>query len=223
MLASIKLLIKKFPEDELYQDKIKRLKENIITLRTYTSYFDKAISENITRELEPQELDLVVAKFFKVISLDTGMNKVTVQEPEVNGGDLFTVPMHSSEWATILFNLYTNSLKAIKRADHKEGKIWIRIGKQNGKIYLEFLDNGDGIPEENKERVFEPFFTTSTSASHFAAEEDEVLGTGLGMKIVKDIIDAYGGEIEVVDAHPGYSTNIRIELPEASEIEMENL
>lgn len=220
--ASTKLLSKKYKEDNEYQNKIAGLLDNVRTLRTYTSYFDKAISENITRELVPQEVPLVVSKFFKVVSLDSGLNQVEIQPTEIKGTDLFTIPMHSSEWATILFNLYTNSLKAIKRSKIDNGKVWLRIGKENGLVYLEFLDNGDGIPDENRDRVFEPFFTTSTSAGHFADEQDEILGTGLGLKIVKDIINAYDGSIEVVDAPSDYRTSIRIELPEATEKDLEN-
>lgn len=220
--ASTKLLSKKYKDDREYQEKISGLLDNVKTLRTYTSYFDKAISENITRELVPQEVPLVVSKFFKVVSLDSGLNQVEIHPTEISGADLFTVPMHSSEWATILFNLYTNSLKAIKRSKIGVGKVWLRIGKERDNIFLEFLDNGDGIPEENRDRVFEPFFTTSTSAGHFADEQDEILGTGLGLKIVKDIVDAYGGSIEVVDAPSGFSTNFRIELPEATEKDLED-
>ena len=221
--ATTKLLAKRFPEDVSYQKSIQALLDNVKTLRTYTSYFDKAISENITRELVPQEVPLVVSRFFKVISLDSGMNKVEIVSPEVKGGDLYTIPMHSSEWATILFNLYTNALKAIKRTQRPDGKVWMRIGREDSSIYLEFMDNGDGIPEENQTRIFEPFFTTSTAAGHFADEQDDVLGTGLGLKIVKDIIDAYGGSIEVVDAPKEFSTNIRIELPEATDKDLDKL
>ena len=221
--ASTKLLAKRFMEDVSYQQKIQALLDNVKTLRTYTSYFDKAISENITRELVPQEVPLVISRFFNVISLDSGMNKVEIISPEINGVDLYTIPMHSSEWATILFNLYTNSLKAIKRAQREDGKIWMRIGREDSNVFLEFMDNGDGIPAENQARIFEPFFTTSTAAGHFADEQDDVLGTGLGLKIVKDIIDAYDGSIEVVDAPSGFSTNIRVELPEASEKDIEKI
>ncbi|MBD3636601.1 MAG: ATP-binding protein [Crocinitomicaceae bacterium] len=220
--ASTKLLSKRYPDDKDYQNKIQQLLNNVKILRTYTSYFDKTVSENISRELVPQEVPIVIERFFNVVSLDSGLNETEILPIEIGAGDLYSVPMHSSEWATILYNLYSNSLKAIKRAGN-EGKILMRIGEEDGRIFLEFIDNGDGIPEENRERIFQAFYTTSTAASHFATEEDEVLGTGLGLKIVRDIIEAYNGEIEVMDAPKGFSTCIRIELPKASDKDMEKL
>ncbi len=221
--ASTKLLAKKYPDDAKYQERIQRLLENVKTLRVYTAYFDKTVSENVTRELVAQEIPVVVTKFFKIVSLDSGLNKTTILPIEINGGEIYSIPMHSSEWATILYNLYTNSLKAIKRAQVNDGKILIRIGEENENIYVEFIDNGDGIPEDKQDKIFDAFYTTSTSAGHFADEEDEILGTGLGLKIVKDIITAYKGEIEVIDAPSNYSTCIRIELPKASENDIEKL
>ena len=90
-------------------------------------------------------------------------------------------------------------------------------------VFLEFMDNGDGVPEKNRDKIFQAFFTTSTAAGHFANEEDEILGTGLGLKIVRDIIEAYNGEIEVMDAPKGFSTCIRIEIPKASDKDMEKI
>lgn len=221
--ATVKLLAKKFPNDKTYQDRITRLKDNVKTLHTYTSYFDKTVSENVTRELAPQELPVVVGQFFNVISLDNNKKKTKILPIVTKGDDLYTTPMHSSEWATILYNLYTNALKAIKRAEPEQGQILMEIGRDDGMVYLEFNDNGDGIPEDKREEIFDAFYTTSTSSGHFADEDDELLGTGLGLKIVKDMIDAYNGNIEVVDPEKGFKTCIRIEIPEATEKDLENI
>ncbi|WP_412561413.1 sensor histidine kinase [Winogradskyella sp. MIT101101] len=223
ILATVKILAKKFPDDKTYQDRITRLKDNVKTLHTYTSYFDKTVSENVTRELAPQELPVVVGQFFNVISLDNTKKKTKILPIVTKGDDLYTIPMHSSEWATILYNLYTNALKAIKRAEPEQGQILMEIGRDDGLIYLEFNDNGDGIPEDKREEIFDAFYTTSTSSGHFADEDDELLGTGLGLKIVKDMIDAYNGNIEVVDPEKGFKTCIRIEIPEATEEDLENI
>lgn len=64
--------------------------------------------------------------------------------------------MHKSEWSSILYNLYTNSRKAIKRAN-REGSILVEVGIDDGNTFIKFHDNGDGIPEENKNRIFNPF------------------------------------------------------------------
>jgi signal transduction histidine kinase len=61
-------------------------------------------------------------------------------------------------------------------------------------------DTGQGIPEELRRRIFQPFFTTKET------------GTGLGLSIVSGIISSYGGAIDV-ESEPGRGTTFTIRLP----------
>ncbi|WP_439879708.1 ATP-binding protein [Pontibacter sp. MBLB2868] len=196
--------------------------KNVTILRTYASYFDEAISENVVRELVPQEITDVVNTFVEVIRPDVEKLSIDVSVPEYDDPDLYTISMHPSEWSSILFNLYSNAKKAIGRKGAK-GRIEIRLGRIDHKIFLEFSDNGDGIPEEFQDKIFDAFFTTSSPVGHFSNEIDEATGTGLGLKIVFDIISAYKGNIELVSPSEGFNTCFRIEIPEASEEEIEKL
>ncbi len=102
-------------------------------------------------------------------------------ETDVKGYDIYTMPMHGSELASILFNFYSNALKAIRRAKPEQGRILIRCGQEDKIVYIEFCDNGDGIPEELHERIFNPFFTTTTlSVAPF-----------FGPRIGQNKVDAY--------------------------------
>lgn len=188
------------------------LDDNIKAFTSYTSYFDKAISRNVIRELESIELRDVVKDFHRVIENDLVRSKIDFQKPEFDDYGLFTVPMHPSEWASILFNLYTNSKKAIIRS-RNEGKMFIRSGKNEKLVFLEFSDNGDGIPKANEDVIFNAFFTTTSAANHSSTENDSLVGTGLGLKILRDIVEGYGGEIFVVSPPAGYMTTIRVEIP----------
>lgn len=190
-----------------------RLETNIKSFTAYTSYFDKAISRNVLRELQPIELRDAVNDFKDVVKNELERTGIILHKPVFNGFDLFTTPMHPSEWSSILFNFYTNSKKAIKRKGVK-GELAIAAGRENGLVYLEFSDNGDGIPKKDEENVFNAFFTTSSAASHTASDADTLTGTGLGLKIVRDIIESYGGSIFVNPAPENFSTTIRVELPE---------
>lgn len=198
-----------------YKDVYERtelLETNVKSFSAYTSYFDKTISRNVHRELEPIELRDVVRNFEMVISNDLERASINMLKTKYEGYDLFTLPMHPSEWASILFNLYTNSKKAIKRAK-SQGEIFIKCGKEDNIVYLEFSDNGDGISKENEDNIFNAFFTTSTASNHTADDATALTGSGLGLKIVRDIIEFYNGEIYVTTPTDGFNTTIRIEIP----------
>jgi len=198
-----------------YKDVYKRtelLEINVKSFTAYTSYFDKTISRNVHRELERIELRDVVRSFSNVIKNDLLRAGIEFAPPIFNGYDLFTVAMHPSEWASILFNLYTNSKKAIKRQKSR-GKIFIKCGEEEKNVYLEFSDNGDGIAKVNEDNIFNAFYTTSTAANHTVDDATALTGTGLGLKIVKDIIEFYNGEIYVKTPEEGYKTTFRIEIP----------
>ena len=191
----------------------KRVKSNLNGLSTYISYFEESFSENVQRELKPIELRTIVHALKKTLDADISKRRIEFVEPIFQGYNLYTIPMHKSEWASILFNFYTNARKAINRAN-VEGRIFIECGKKHNKwVYLEFSDNGDGIPLEKRDKIFNAFYTTSIPVGKIAKHHEEMTGTGLGLKIVRDIITSYGGTIFVKEPTKGYNTTIRIELP----------
>lgn len=202
------------------KESLLNLKENFNRFKTYTSYIDNTITQNVNREKQPQNIRKLIAEFKKIISFELNSLSVEFVE-EFYGYDLYTDSMHPSEWSSILYNLYTNSKKAIKRASQEKGIIKIIGGKENGKIYLEFMDNGDGIPDKNQDRIFDAFFTTSSPGSSDSSKNESITGTGLGLKIVKDIILAYYGNINVIEPDPEFKTCIRIEIPEATKETLE--
>jgi hypothetical protein len=136
--ADIKYLKNAVKDYREVYERTELLETNIRSFSSYTSYFDKTISRNIIRELEPIELRIVVRRFISIIQNDLKRAEIEFIEPEFKGYDLFTIPMHPSEWASILFNLYTNSKKAIYRKRCK-GKIFIECGIENANVYLEFF------------------------------------------------------------------------------------
>lgn len=199
------------------------LDENFASFSTYMSYFDNVISLNIIKELKPIELRSVVRPFIKSLRNDAIKSGIEFIEPVFKGYNLYTKPMHPSEWSSILFNFYTNSKKAIKRIGD-EGKILIECGATDNFIYLEFSDTGDGISKDNEEKIFDEFYTTTSQVTLDSIEfKNEITGTGLGLKIVKDIVSSYKGNIMVVSAKGDYSTCIRVEIPRANDKEIKEL
>ncbi len=206
----LKRLAKNNEELEEYID---ALDLNTKRFVSYIDYFSQTIRENIVRELKPIELGEVVHRFVtstKPLALQRGV-KI---DSQVKGFDLFTKEMHESEWSSILSNLYSNSIKAIKRAG-VEGEILITVSSKKNNLLLSFQDNGDGISENLSGDIFEPFITIS-STNRSDKYRDDQSGLGLGLKIVRDTLNSYGGTIEVVEPDKGFSTRFNILIPKMS-------
>lgn len=206
------------------QEALKRahiLKDNFSSFNDYTSYFNDVVSQNLIRDIKPINMRHVIKKFVDTMKLDAEKANVELVEPYFSKDWLYTKPMHPSEWSSVLFNFYTNSKKAIQRAK-SDGKILIECGEENDMIYVEFSDNGDGIDEGKEEQVFDEFYTT-TNVDNFEMldQNTEILGTGLGLKITKDIIKGYRGNIFVTSAKNDYSTCLRVEVGKATDKELD--
>ena len=111
--------------------------------------------------------------------------------------DLPRVRGFAGELNQIWGNLIDNALDAVAQA----GRVEILAGRRDGRILVSVADNGPGIPGEIRDRIFEPFFTTKPAG----------LGTGLGLDIVRRLVQHNDGEIEV-ESQPG-KTEFRVSLP----------
>ncbi|PQA97907.1 hypothetical protein B0A69_00145 [Chryseobacterium shigense] len=218
---NIAYLIEKLNNDQVIMNRLSILQANVESFQTYTSYFDSVISQNVNRNLKPIDIRRTVDQFSKAIESDLNKNNIKLLKPIIEGNYLFTCPMHPSEWSSILFNLFTNSKKAIRRSNNL-GQIEIECGKYDNKVFVKFSDTGDGIKEEIRERIFDEFFTTSLPNTFDNLDSsNENIGTGLGLKIVKDIISSYRGKIYVDEPKDGFSTTIYLEVPLATDKELD--
>jgi signal transduction histidine kinase len=73
---------------------------------------------------------------------------------------------------------------------------------ENGRVRIAFEDNGPGIPDEIKDKILQPFFTTKKGTE----------GTGLGLSITHDIMKAHGGELRI-ESTIGKGSEFVIQLP----------
>lgn len=189
------------------------LNRHLETMFAYTQFFNITVSENLNRSLGPVDVLEIVDKFHTTIENDLERQQISYNFHPFSF-TLMTGPMHEAELISVLFNLYTNSRKAIIK-NNQPGSILITAGIDNQTVWLCFQDNGIGVPDENRERIFDAFFTTSTPASFESDEKTKLTGTGLGLKIVKDIVTTRGGRIFLETPDAGYNTNFKIILPRA--------
>ena len=102
----------------------------------------------------------------------------------------------------VMMNVVSNAIKYTPDG----GRIAISAGRNPLRVWMEVSDNGIGIPEADRPRIFERFYRVDKARSR------ESGGTGLGLSIAKEIVDRHEGIIALVD-RPGPGTTIRIELP----------
>ena len=189
------------------------LNRHLETMFAYTRFFNITVSENLNRNLGPVDVFEIMDRFHNTIKDDLDRQQILFDfVPSVF--DLMVGPMHEAELISVLYNLYTNARKAIIK-NNQPGAILVTAGIDDRNVYLCFQDNGIGVPEEYKERIFDAFFTTSTPASFSADEKTKLTGTGLGLKIVRDILMTRGGKIFLEAPDTGFKTNFKILLPRA--------
>lgn len=200
---------------------IERLRRQFGLTRAYAGYFGSMMTSNASRNLEPIDLYQMVLEFEDAMQAMMGRRGYTLEVQRPSEYDIYTVPMHASEWSAILLNLLTNAIKATHRA-RRPGRFLIRVGFEGvDRVYLDFSDDGDGIPQEIRTKIFEPFFTTTPAPEARASDAAHALGTGLGLKIVADTVDAVEGSVQIIDPPEGYVTCVRIAVPAGSPPEID--
>ena len=101
----------------------------------------------------------------------------------------------------VITNLVKNSIQAIEKKNSEKPRIEVRVFSENKHIFITVSDNGSGISEENKIKVFEPKFTTKSS------------GMGLGLAMVKNIVETYKGSISLQSIE-GKGTTFTVSIPQ---------
>jgi signal transduction histidine kinase len=102
----------------------------------------------------------------------------------------------------LLDNLVTNGIKFTPAG----GRVHVSVRDAPGRVVLGVADTGIGIAATDRDQIFERFFRTDR------ATRRAIPGSGLGLAVVKAIVDAHGGTIAVTGA-PGAGTTFRVELP----------
>ena len=147
-----------------------------------------------------------VMKRFEGFAKDHGIN-VTWSA----SADAETPALPPAVYSGVLLNLYTNAIKAVLSVTSsvRDPKVAIRAWNEHGKHFLEVSDNGVGIPPALRKRIWEPLYTTTSDTGNPLGS-----GMGLGLTLVKQVVEDVGGKITLADAPPpGFRTCFRVAFP----------
>jgi two-component system sensor histidine kinase PilS (NtrC family) len=160
--------------------------------------------ETLLRHLRPSagqattvQLQPLVASTVRLLATEACQGDSGCLDGEVPEG--LTVCADEGHLQQILWNLGINALRH-GQAGVKGGGIIRAFYPEDDRTRIEVLDRGPGIPAHNRERIFEPFYTTAVG------------GTGLGLGLVRELTEANHGRI-TVEQRPGGGTCFAVELP----------
>lgn len=138
--------------------------------------------------LQPELLEDIISEGIKNVGRRSEEHEIIFENPD----DLVVAKIDARLVMQVIINLVDNAVKYTP----KGSEIRISTSCRNGWIYVEVADNGKGIPDEQKKRLFDMFYTVNNELG------DSRRGLGLGLPLCKSIIEAHGGKIEVRDNFP---------------------
>lgn len=170
------------------------LNQAVRALDIIQKFTDFARPFNIKSPKENVILSEVFQDVRELVSSEFQRSEVKLIHNLTNGVSVMANRRHIEE---ILSNLIINACHAM---GEKGGQVSVTAEASNKKVKIEVSDTGPGIPKENLEKVFKPFFTTKGPK-----------GSGLGLYITKQLVERNGGKIKV-DSKLGKGTTFRLEL-----------
>ena len=176
--------------------KLHRLIENLLSFSAWQK-------ESVGLDLTDFRLRPLVKQVLEAQQLTVVSQRVRL---EVKVEDL-TLRADRGKMRLIIENLLSNAIKY----SPKGGTVYLHASKQDTQLVIDVADAGNGIPEEERARVFEAFYTGRPPAGV------QVKGTGIGLSVVLEFVNAHGGTIEIVDGeYPGAHFRIRMPLLSAT-------
>ncbi len=201
------LLEKHAKKDKKFLEVSEKVQKNIANISGYVDYtklFIKNINSPIKNDIKAKPRIRHAIKTFSKFATDREY-KIDL---EVSSGELMPclpIPLYEG----VVLNLYTNALKALVAASHiTEPSILICAWSDSKYRYVSVSDNGVGVPEKVKDRIWDPLFTTTSGEQNPLGS-----GMGLGLSLIKKVIKNLSGSISLVNPPPGYKTSFKVQFP----------
>ena len=145
-------------------------------------------------QMKLASLNEVVEKTLELLRPEVENRGITVETKLARG--LTATPIDATQLQQVLVNLVKNASQAMTTG----GTLTLQTGENSDGVWVSVTDTGGGIPQDQINRIFEPFYTTKKK------------GSGLGLMIVQRIVRAHNGRIEL-ESNVGRGTTFRVWLP----------
>lgn len=198
MKLSVQLMLRAWDEKAPdFEERLKRVSNTLIhqidTLSNIATEFS-TFARMPNEQIEKVDINAVVRSASTLYDEYKDVDVVT----NINEALTLNVLADKSRMVRMLNNLIKNAAQAIPKG--KKGLIWLTTQQVGDNVLVMVKDNGDGIPEEIRDKMFQPNFTTKTK------------GMGLGLAMVKNIVEGFGGKIWF-ETSTGEGTTFYIQLP----------
>jgi signal transduction histidine kinase len=158
---------------------------------------------------EPTDINALADEYLRLTfhglrAKDKSFNATMKTDYDETIGNINIIPQ---DIGRVILNLINNAFYAVDEKSHKnigayEPTVSVNTKKEGNKVLINVKDNGFGIPEKIKDKIFQPFFTTKPTGQ----------GTGLGLSLAYDIVKAHGGEL-MIETIEGEGSEFIIQLP----------
>jgi signal transduction histidine kinase len=166
-------------------------------------------------KMEPTDINDMIKEFVNLSfhGMRASKNPINVDIDLQLDKNVGEVPLIAEDFSRVILNLTNNAFDAMREKtlqgfgtlgglENYLPKLTVRTLQKNSNITIEIKDNGPGIPDELKDKILQPFFTTKKGTQ----------GTGLGLSITNDIVKAHGGSLDI-HSESGKFTQFRITIP----------
>lgn len=163
-------------------------------------------------KLEPTPLNPIIKEYVNLAfhGMRAGKDQINVNIDLQLDESVGEVPLIAEDFSRVILNLVNNAFDAMREKRNTWGKeqgaedytpkLTVRTYQADSTVTIDIEDNGPGIPEDFKEKVLQPFFTTKKGTE----------GTGLGLSITNDIIKAHGGLLDIKSSQDGAIFSIKL-------------
>ncbi|MBA7561043.1 Signal transduction histidine-protein kinase AtoS [subsurface metagenome] len=204
IIKTLRDIVRKHPEIEKSLKVIEASFREFSGQVAYASTFIEAVQNDQVASFKAVPQIERIKKTFGAFVREKGIQVDIHGDPDTE-----TPPLPIALYSGILLNLYSNAIKAVMAgpSNNKNPRIAFKVWNDPKYHIIEVADNGVGIPDNLKKRIWDPLFTTTSRLNNPLGS-----GMGLGLSLIKKLAKNVGGTMSLVDAPPGYSTCFRVEF-----------